>query len=226
MSEDERADLSGGTGEMTSRACVTEIYGPEDLLSVTAKLTGQFTSNESSSVSYERARSLMEAVIYCIRHFYENGRENEVAGPDVIPAEEAYKHGYRAVFEKVKKANEKYNELLSFFCAYGNRNYSDTVEKGLRCFFLYYDIKFSPMENIITMDYPVFGMNLELSGIDLIEQYIDRIYEEQLYLQKFQKDYIVEQLRLFHPNYEKEYFNLKEILEIQLEKRTMELWNE
>ena len=82
------------------------------------------------------------------------------------------------------------------------------------------------MENIITMDYPVFGMNLELSGIDLIEQYIDRIYEEQLYLQKFQKEYIVEQLRLFHPNYEKEYFNLKEILEIQLEKRTMELWNE
>ena len=59
MSEDERADLSGGTGEMTSRACVTEIYGPEDLLPVTAKLTGQFTSNESSSVSYERARSLM-----------------------------------------------------------------------------------------------------------------------------------------------------------------------
>ena len=37
-------------------------YGMEELIPVVAELTEKFTSAESSSVSYERARHLMEAV--------------------------------------------------------------------------------------------------------------------------------------------------------------------
>ena len=72
----------------------------------------------------------MEAVIYCICDFYENGSKDGVATFHKVSAKEAYQKGYIAVCEKVKKTLEKYNELLRFFCHYGNENYRDIVEKG------------------------------------------------------------------------------------------------
>ena len=66
------------------------------------------------------------------------------------------------------------------------------------------------------MDYPVFGIDTDLEGIDMIEQYIDAIWEEQCYLLKFPRNYVISELRSFHPQYEREYFNLKEIIEMQM----------
>ena len=193
---------------------VTQLYTMEDLLPVVGKLAEKFTSNESSSVTYERARQLMDAVIYCIAHLGDNS--HTLATADKLPAEEAYRLGYAAVIDKVKETQQKYNALMEFFDHYQNDNYRDTLEKGLPAFFLYYDPKFAPLDTIITMDYPVFGMDNTLDGIDRIRQYIDIIWNEQRYLQKFPREYIISELRAFHPDYENEFFNLKEIVELQL----------
>lgn len=197
-----------------NKAEVVERYTMEELIPIVGSLTEQFTSHESSSVTYERAGQFMEAVIYCIAHCdceTENGLM--VSKPR---AEEAYRTGYEAVISKVKRTQEKYNRLLTFFDDYGNRNYRDTVEKALPGFFMYYDAKYAPMETMITMDYPVFGLDMNMEGIDMIAQYIDAIWKEQQYLNKFPRDYVLDELRLFHPKYENEFFNIKEILELQL----------
>lgn len=190
-------------------------YSMEELIPIVGSLTEQFTSRESSSVTYERARQFMEAVIYSIAH-WDDEMENclMISKPS---AEEAYKIGCRAVINKVKKTQEKYNRLLSFFDDYGNRNYRDTVEKALPGFFMYYDVKYAPMETMITMDYPIFGLDMSTEGIDMIAQYIDAIWKEQQYLNKFPKEYILGELRLFHPKYENEFFNIKEIVDLQMQ---------
>ena len=41
-------------------------YRLEELLPAAAGLTEKYTSKESSSITYETAQMLMEAVIYCI----------------------------------------------------------------------------------------------------------------------------------------------------------------
>lgn len=189
---------------------VTAIFEMEDLIPIVGRLMEEFTSKESSSVSYERAKQFMEAVIYCIVHSQEG--DSVVVTNKAISAEEVYRQGFLAVVEKVRETQKKYNELITFFDSYGNRNYRDTVEKALPGFFLHYDVKYAPIENIITMDYPVFGMDMSLEGIDMIRQYIDAIWEEQCYLMKFPREYVISELRSFHPHYEKEYFNLKEII--------------
>ena len=56
---------------------------------------------------------------------------------------------------------------------------------------------------------------MTLEGIDMIAQYIDAIWEEQQYLNQFPRRYIIDELRLFHPGYENEFFNIKEIVELQ-----------
>ena len=95
----------------------------------------------------------------------------------------------------------------------GTRNEYHIVK--LPAFFMYYNPRLAPTENIITMDYPVFGLNMELCGIDMIEQYLNAIIEEQKYLLKYEESFVVEKLRQFHPNYEKEFFNVREILELK-----------
>ena len=57
-------------------------------------------------------------------------------------------------------------------------------------------------------------MNLE--GIDIIRQYVDAIWEEQCYLLKFPRDFVIDKFRSFHPGYEHEYFNLREIFKLQI----------
>ena len=195
---------------MMSKSDVISLYSMEELIPIVAKLTEEFTAKESSSVTYERARQFMEAVIYCIGHA-QNGDHALTADP--LSAKEAYEIGYTAVVEKVRKTIERYNELMKFFEHYGNRNYRDTVEKALPGFFLYYDAKFAPMDPIITMDYPVFGLDMDLEGIDRICAYMDAIWEEQIYLRQFPREEVIGRLRSFHPHYEREYFNVREIVQ-------------
>lgn len=191
---------------------VTDIYSMQDLIPLVGKLAEEFTGKESTSVTYERAKQLMESVIYCIAHV--NVKNNSLMEAGVMPAEEAYRLGFCEVIEKTRKTQERYNELIGFFDSYGNRNYEDTVQKALPGFFLYYDVKYAPTDNIITMDYPVFGLDMNLEGIDMISQYIDAIWEEQCYLMNFSRDYIISALRSFHPRYEKEFYNIREIVDL------------
>ena len=46
----------------------------------------------------------------------------------------------------------------------------------------------------------------------MIRQYLDAIITEQQYLMQFDRNKIIEALRAFHPRYEKEFFNLKEVI--------------
>ena len=44
-------------------------YDMEELIPLVARLAEKYTGFESSSISYERAQQLMEAVLYCIREY-------------------------------------------------------------------------------------------------------------------------------------------------------------
>ena len=48
-----------------------------------------------------------------------------------------------------------------------------------------------------------------------MEQYIDAIWQEQQYLREFPREYVIDKLLSFHPRYEREYFNLREIMELK-----------
>ena len=44
-------------------------YEMEELIPIVAELTERYTGYESTSVTYEKANQLMEAVIYCIQEY-------------------------------------------------------------------------------------------------------------------------------------------------------------
>ena len=164
-------------------------YQMEELVPIVAALSEKYTSKESTSVSYETARQLMEAVMYCIN---ECVSDQTLISSQRLSAAEAYQYGYEALTQKVKRTQAAYNEMIVDFCGYGNRNYEATVKKAIPGFFLYYDAQFAPQETIITMDYPTICPVSGKCGIDAIEIYVKYISYEQRFMGAFQRQYVCE----------------------------------
>lgn len=180
-------------------------YPMEELIPILAELTDRFTSKESTSVTYERARELMEAIMYCIRQCEMQGNLVDRKG---LSAREAYQYGYQSLIEKIKNTQNMYNEMILHFCAYGNENYQMTVTRALPGFFRYYNPQFAPQETIITMDYPTICPVTDACGIHAIATYIEYIYYEQIFMGAFPQDYVYQVLTKFQASYRKQFYNI------------------
>lgn len=181
---------------------------------VVAKLAARYTSNESTSISYDKARQLMGAVIYCIEE-YENaaaGLRDLVTANAAVSADTAYRQGYEILIEKVKKIQQEYNLMMKEFQFYGNRCCYDTFQKGMPEFFLYYDARFHPMNHILTLDYPVLVSLEPRCGADLMEVYVRSAFLEQSFLKKLPADYIMHVLNAYSGDYGELIINLASIV--------------
>ena len=171
------------------------MYEMEELIPIVAELSEQYTGYESTSITYEKANQLMEAVIYCI-HEYEQSGGNALAA-EGVPAKEAYKLGYRLVDKKVREMMEMYHVLLRDFCSYGNIVLKDTVN-AIPEFLKRYDIRYAPQDTILTLDYPLLAGMGEASGrtgIDAVYEYVRCICIEQRFLNQFPETYVIQVLR-------------------------------
>lgn len=186
----------------------------EELFDLVKELTDSYTSKESTSITYEVAQQLMGAVLYCIRENEQELMNNEPAEAIISKkthfptAREAYENGYRFVVDKIKKANAIYNDIIIDFKSYGNRAYYDTVAKGIREFFRWYDPRLKPMDHIILMDYNVLEPLHDFEGIDLIYRYLICIRMEQKFLKQFPEEYIREVLIHYHCDYDELLINI------------------
>ena len=161
-------------------------YTMEELVPLVGKLAGSYAGYESSSVSYEKAQQLMEAVLYCIREAREMSScsQNEVASAADRNAEQTYQTGFDMVKQKVSKALQLFNKISIDFYSAGNHVLADTVLKGMPAFFKWYDVQYAPQDTILTLDYPVLKDLSACSGIDAIYEYLRCIELEQHFLKE------------------------------------------
>lgn len=185
-------------------------YEMEELLPIVAELSRKYTSNESTSITYDRAKILMEAVLFCIHELQEESK-NQVADTNMQP-EEAYQLGYELVKKKVKKSLELYNNIMIDFQSYHNRALYDTVVSGMPEFFRRYDAAFSPQDKLLTLDYPTIGTVEHLQGIDAIYQYLIYIQLEQEFLNQFPETFIIKSLEDYHEEYKELFINIPSVV--------------
>lgn len=181
-------------------------YAFEELLPIVADLTNRFTSKESTSVTYEIAQQLMEAILYCIQEneisLYDRNNDEVLNKNKFSNAKEAYDIGYQLVFNKVLRTKELYEIIIIDFHAYGNHDYYSTVIKGMPAFFTHYDVKFYPQSHILTLDYPLIKPIMNASGVDEIWNYLTCIQLEQVFLNKFPEKYVCDVLSHFYSDYD------------------------
>lgn len=168
-------------------------YKIEDLIPIVGTLVKKYTAYESTSVTYEQAERLMEAVVYCIREAKRYG-DSSILPAAGIPAQKAYEIGFACVEEKTRRALKLYDEILPEFCHYGNRCLYNTFVNELPEFFARYDIRFAPQDTILTLDYPVLRDLSAYTGIDRIYEFIQCVDLEQRFLNLFPRDYVTHML--------------------------------
>lgn len=194
-----------------------------ELMPFLTELTDQYTSKESTSVSYEKARQLMGAVLYFINEAgkekparQESVCESAFQSPKVLPGDktprELYDRGKLLVIERVQEASRIYGSILPEFHAYGVRCYQETVIQGLPEFFQKYDARYNPQDHILTLDYPVLGTMGNLKGVDAIIVYLERIYLEQQFLHRFPDELVIKSMEDFYGDYEELFINPGQIL--------------
>lgn len=183
----------------------------EELLPIVFLLVRKYTSNESTSVSYEKARQLMRAVTFCIEEA-EKTDTTELAVLEKQSAQEVYERGYELVCKKTKKALELYHQIMERFSSYRNQALYDTMVKGFPKFFQYYDPKFQPQNRILTLDYPTLRNVEDLEGIDAIYQYLLYMQKEQEFLAEFSEEYVEEALLDYHEDYEELFLNIPSVV--------------
>lgn len=168
----------------------------EQIMPIVADLADKYTSKESSSVSYEVATMLTEAVIYTVEECFDRENTSEAglrSKDESLIAQNFetrdlsifYEQGKDIIYRKVYEAKDLYEKILENFQDYGCLNYRDTILKGFPAFFTKYDYKFQPQNHILSLDYPLLVQNEDLTGIDLILQYLKGVYIEAEFLKKF-----------------------------------------
>lgn len=186
-------------------------YKMEELVPLVTELTEKYTGFESTSVTYEKAEQLMGAVLYCIRET-ECGQEEALASEEKIPARRAYKLGYELVKQKVELALQLYHEIMKDFSCYAVCCLQDVVAEGMPEFFQWYDIRFAPQDEILTLDYPVLKDLSGTQGIDKIYEYLKCIHMEQQFLHAFPDAHIREVLGRYDTLYEDMVENICEVV--------------
>lgn len=177
-----------------------ENYQIEELVPIVAELAEKYGGYENTSISYEKAQMLMDAVLYCI-HEYETG-SGDMLMDKKVSAKEAYTVGRQLVAEKVKKLTQVYNEMMPAFSDYGSLCLQETIIKGIPAFLQQYDIKFNPQDTLLTLDYPVMTDLSGLTGVDAVFRYVSDVCLEQVFLREFHSAYVGEVLLALHDEYE------------------------
>ncbi|MDE5866091.1 MAG: hypothetical protein K2H31_05775, partial [Lachnospiraceae bacterium] len=174
-------------------------YQMDELLPIVSELAQKYTGYESTSVTYEKAQSLMEAVLFCLSE-YNNSCATGLANKD-ISVKEQYNIGAKLLFEKVDDIRKIYNEISLQFEDFGVKCLYDTIQKGIPHFLKCYDIKFCPQNTILTLDYPLLIDCSSLKGADAVYEYIRAIQIEQIFLSAFDRNYVISVLEKYDSEY-------------------------
>ena len=190
-------------------------YTMDELLPVVGKLTEKYTSCSSTSVTYETAKPLTGAVLYCLRESeceaVKTGK-NSVAAASDTDLWKIYQQGYEVVLEKTARARKVYEQFIVNFRSFGNRCCEDTIIKGMPEFFVHSDARFRPQDHLLTLDYPILRPVGTRKGIDAIYFYLSCVFLEQRFLSKFPESYGKAVLEQYHGDYKELILNLPSII--------------
>lgn len=141
----------------------------------------------------------MEAVLFCLSEYNSSAKDSLVQKD--ISVKEQYNIGAKLLSEKVENIRKIFNEISFQFEDFGVKCLYDTVQKGIPQFLKWYDIKFCPQNTILTLDYPLLIDCSFLTGADAVYKYIWAIQTEQIFLGKFDRNYVMLVLEKYNSEY-------------------------
>lgn len=181
-----------------------------DIIYLLGERVEKFTMGDSTSVTKETAERILGSILYCIKSDSNNTIKNldkSLIKKENLDIRTAFYNGLL-----IKKAKILCEDIKREFCFIDNCYYKDIIWKGMEAFFKNYDVEFNPQYNVLTLDYPLYIEIENLSGIDLIYEYLKRFYIEERFLKKFEIYVIEEVLRGYNENFNNLVINICKII--------------
>jgi hypothetical protein len=181
-------------------------------LELLAYKTERYTGGESSSVRVEVAESIMKSNLYTIGLYLKSFPCPDDA-VNILKEQsitDIYYNGRKRIEIKLKAAKYLHYLVLNNLIDTENHTYSSTVVDGIKGFFKIYDADYEAHEIHITCDYPVCNPITKFVGIEFIEKYLESIYYENMFSNRFSAKEVHHLLCGYDEHYEDLIFNLFE----------------
>lgn len=153
-------------------------YSQEEILALLAGLAQKWTRGESTSLREEKAREMLESILFVI-----GLRARTGDAPD--SAAQAFSEGLALCRRKMALCRRTQERILAHLFQTPNHFYSLTIRDGINGFFKLYDPEFAAQRIHITADYPVYTGRPQAEGITFIERYLRAIEAENDFLTRF-----------------------------------------
>ena len=146
-------------------------------MDIVADLAMDFTDGLSSSIRIEQAQEFVLSVFYTAGLALKACPSPDEAAFRLAsePLRTLYDEGTKIIKKKLVTARMLHGQVSKNIFAVKNEFYASTIIDGIRGFFKLYNPKFGTHETHITADYPTFLPVNDLTGIEFIEKYLERI---------------------------------------------------
>ena len=183
-----------------------------ELLAILAQQAEQWSRGESSSIPVEKARDLMDSVLFVIGIQLKACRAPEQAVDRLKsePLQALFEGGIKLVGRKMARARHLQKQIAGHLLDTPNVYYRATIVDGINGFFRLYRPWFAAHEIHITADYPVLAGRPKLMGIEFIEAYLRCVEVENAFCLCFDPGKIHQLLRGLTPDYPSVPLNLFE----------------
>lgn len=183
----------------------------QDLLK---KQIERYTSFQSSSVTIERAQSILASIYYTLGVALKGEElvEQQLSFLCSGEFELLMSRGQELIMEKIKESKRILKELQNEAVLFPNIAYKETLMKGIPVFFDYYDYKFAAHETPGSIDYPLSYDAMDTTGIEYIYEFLSHLSLENQCCKQFENIQLRQLLKGYWGNYKEDLFNVYELV--------------
>lgn len=157
------------------------------IINILKDIVTYYTMDSSSSIRIEVAESLLLSIYYTISLFIKNNF-TAIEGIKIVKEEnikEIFNKGEKLLRVKFDECMILLNNIQKTKLIIKNYAYNDTIDYGIPLFFKEYDIRYGSHETPGSIDYPLASDDMNLVGIEYIEDYLRKLYLENIFCSYF-----------------------------------------
>lgn len=184
------------------------------LVKLLAAQFNRHTGGFSSSVPVETGQRIQQSVFYIVGYYLKSFPDMECALNALKdnPLEDLFLKGKTRVEDTRKKADRLLRTVQGNCLSTDIYAYNDTLWTGLPMFFSSYDMDFEAHETPAAIDYPLADDKMNLTGIDYIYTYLQKLQLENEFSSYFPVEAIHCLLRGYDRQYKELLFNVFELV--------------
>lgn len=162
-------------------------YIQRESIELLKKVVGMLTGNESFTVKYDRARTLLDSAYFTIGVYLKTCQTPDDAIREVLDNKIyiLFKKGNELIEQYLNKYKMFYNIIKNNMLKLPNYAYFNTFTKDIDDFFKRYNKDFEATELNTYIEYPLCIGNPDLLGIEFIMEYLTNFNYENSFLQKY-----------------------------------------